>query len=595
MPAPSLSLAEKDLVTIAVIVDGNDISDSYEIMSVHVSKAANRIPSARLVVRLGGASEGFTASEAGDFSPGRKIVLKAGYASETSSIFEGIIVKHGIRNRGNSSQLILECRDAAFQMTVGRKSAYYTNLADTEIITQIVAAHGFTPEVAAISPAWPGVTQFNCTDWDFITIRAQINGWPILAEAGKLTIKAPDLRQVAALSVTYGIDVLDFQMELDARTQFSTVECASWDAETQAMITADAEPGDINALGQDTSTTLARVIGAGTVRLATSGSVAADSLQNWARAAMLKAELSKVSGKIKFQGSAAILPGQLIEVNGFGTRFDGTGYVGGVTHSIEDGNWTTEVSLGLEPEWFASKPGIAADPAAGLLPGVRGLQTGLVKQIAGDPEGAFRVLVTVPMVNPAGDGIWARLATFYASANAGIFFYPEIGDEVILGFLNEDPRDPIILGSVYSQTRSAATAPDQDNATKAIVTLGQLKIVFDDKNKICTIETPASNQLVLSDKDRSIAITDQNGNSIVLSPAGITIKSTADLALTASQNASVQAQAGMLAAKGENGVTVSGLTVALDAETQLTAHGAATAALTSNGETTVRGAMVMIN
>src|SRR4051812_26941895 len=87
-------------------------------------------------------------------------------------------------------------------------------------------------------------------------------------------------------------------------------------------------------------------------------------------------------------------------------------------------------------------------PASGVNPGVSGLIVGTVKQIDQDPQGQNRVLVVAPLIDPQGDGVWARLANAYASNNAGISFMPEVGDDVVLGFLNDDPRLPIVLGSL---------------------------------------------------------------------------------------------------------------------------------------------------
>ncbi len=80
-------------------------------------------------------------------------------------------------------------------------------------------------------------------------------------------------------------------------------------------------------------------------------------------------------------------------------------------------------------------------------PAVRGLINGTVKKMYDDPLGQFRVLVDVPMFNNYGEGIWARLANFYSTSGAGAFFMPEVGDEVVVGFLNEDPCSPVILES----------------------------------------------------------------------------------------------------------------------------------------------------
>ena len=89
-----------------------------------------------------------------------------------------------------------------------------------------------------------------------------------------------------------------------------------------------------------------------------------------------------------------------------------------------------------------------APGASGLLPPIAGLQTGIVKQVAKDPGGQFRVALELPLLQMPGQLVWARLASFYASNKIGEVFYPEVGDEVVAGFMNQDPRYPVILGSL---------------------------------------------------------------------------------------------------------------------------------------------------
>src|SRR5262249_9417234 len=157
-----------------------------------------------------------------------------------------------------------------------------------------------------------------------------------------------------------------------------------------------------------------------------------------------------------------------------------------------------------------------APTASGILPGVQGLFQGTVKKIFDDPDGQFRILVTIPLFDPGGEGLWARLANFYSTSGAGAFFLPETGDEVILGFLNEDTRSPVILGSVYSNTKNkpfASLEPNEKNQFKAIVSKSGIYIQFDDVDKILTITTPAANKIILDDKNKQVSILDQNENS----------------------------------------------------------------------------------
>ena len=57
---------------------------------------------------------------------------------------------------------------------------------------------------------------------------------------------------------------------------------------------------------------------------------------------------------------------------------------------------------------------------SGFVPGVNGLQAGVVKKLDADPEGQYKIQVSVPVLQAETDGVWARLASFYGSNGIGI-------------------------------------------------------------------------------------------------------------------------------------------------------------------------------
>ncbi len=69
---------------------------------------------------------------------------------------------------------------------------------------------------------------------------------------------------------------------------------------------------------------------------------------------------------------------------------------------------------------------------------------GIVTDIE-DPDGEHRVKVRVPVINSSEQGIWARVAMPDAGDGRGLFFRPEVDDEVIVGCIQNDPRHMIIL------------------------------------------------------------------------------------------------------------------------------------------------------
>ncbi len=225
-------------------------------------------------------------------------------------------------------------------------------------------------------------------------------------------------------------------------------------------------------------------------------------------------------------------------------------------------------------------------------PVTHGLQSGFVCEIAGDPDGEFRVLIVIPAIDPEAK-VWAKLANLYSTVEGGVFFYPEIGDDVLVGFLNNNHASPVILGSLYSKRTPPPVTPTQDNAVKAFVTKSELKIMFDDNNKIITITTPANNSVVLNDNTKSVTLTDENNNMVQLSPDSIKLDSQSNITINARGDISISgANVNMNA---ENTASLKAMNLTLNAEVTATLSGSASLALTSSGELSVKGSMVEIN
>lgn len=588
------------IVTYAVKVAGTAIPDASRIYAIHVQQGINTIPTARIVVFDGDVSTGkFETSSSSTFEPGKEITIEAGYDSTNKQIFKGIITKQSIKvDEHLGASLEVTCRDASIKMTVGRKTATYAKKKDSDIITSIVGNYsGLTNDVTATTTQWPEQIQYYCTDWDFVLTRAEANGMVVVALDGKVSVVKPDADTTSVLTLQYGDNLLSFDAELDAISQLGSTKASAWSFKDQKLVDGSGS-NDHAGAGNLTSKKLSEVVGLSDYALQTAAYLPADDLTNWAKAQLVKSEYAKIRGAATCQGTELLKPGKYLTLAGLGDRFNGDNLISEVHHEIQEGNWTTEVEIGLSPIWFSEEPDVMAPAAAGLLPGVKGLFNGTVKKINEDPDTQYRVQLDVPLLDPNGEGIWARLATFYATSGAGAFFIPEVGDEVVIGFMNEDPRFPVVLGSLYSSSNNEpfqSLQPDEKNSKKVIASKNGIYIEFNDEDKILTISTPGNNEVVFDDKNKKVSIKDQNSNSIEMSDSGITIKSPKDINLQSDQNVSIKANQGITLQASGGDVQLKGLNVKATADTQLSLEGSATASMKGGAELKLNAAMVMIN
>ena len=571
--------ATGDLATFTITIDGADLDPEINVGNIIVRKEINKISTATIVLLDGDvADQDFKASNSGHLIPGKEIEIFAGYHSEEDQIFKGVIVSQGLKIRKDKpSQLVVECKDIAFQMTGSRKSAFFTDMTDSDIIEDILGNYGLDTNVESTDATHAEMVQYDCTDWDFVLMRAEANGKLVTSSDGKLEIVTPDLSKEPALKLNYGSTLMEFEASMDARKQIPNYKSTAWDYAGQENVEEESSDPGVSEPGNLDASTLSGIWENDFSEVKHTG-IKDQELKAWSDAKLYRSRLAKIIGRAGCQGVALAVPGEILELSGVGDRYNGNHLMTSVRHQLDTEKWKTDIRFGMPDEWTGDKPKVMEKPATAMLPGMKGLQIGVCKQLSDDPDGEFRVLVTLPMIDPEGDGVWARVSTLDAGDGRGSFFRPEIGDEVLLGFLNDDPRYPIVLGMFNSSALPAPLEQSDDNHEKGFVTRSGIKLLFNDDLVSFTVETPNGNLIELSDDEGTISVECENGNSVQLSSDGIVMDSAADIAITAAGD-----------------ITLEGTNVNITANAEFKAEGSAGAEVSTGAIAVLKGSLVKIN
>src|SRR5690606_40682677 len=90
--------SETGNISFSILVAGEEVPHTYEFLSITTHVELNRIPYAYLVLKDGEtAIEDFEVSNEERFVPESEVEINMGYDGDNSSVFRGIIIKHGIK------------------------------------------------------------------------------------------------------------------------------------------------------------------------------------------------------------------------------------------------------------------------------------------------------------------------------------------------------------------------------------------------------------------------------------------------------------------------------------------------------------------
>ena len=180
-----------------------------------------------------------------------------------------------------------------------------------------------------------------------------------------------------------------------------------------------------------------------------------------------------------------------------------------------------------------------------------------------DSTGQGRVQVELPWLPDVKP--WARVLAPSAGAGRGVYFIPQVDDEVLVAFGHGDVSEPYVLGSLWSAKDMPPTTGQQDPVDRRM------------------IRTPAGHQLDFDDKAKSVTLTTVSGHTVTLTPDSITVQTdggTASITLTQ--------QTGEVSIEAQQSITLKAPSITLSG-TAVKVEGDATVEIQGGGACEIKG------
>ena len=479
--------------SITVTIKGKTTEDiSDQLLSLQVEHALNEIPTAELMLLNGNfADRRYPAFESPNYDIGQAIEVLVRYETNEESdqsIFTGVVTSRHFKVLEGTPVMMVGMADPAFRLVHAMGTNLYLNKTDKAMIENVLSEQtGLSLKKAAASLSSFTFDQFVRNQqggWAFIQDRAAAHGLVSNLENGALSILSPSDTS-GSLNLEVGIDeILDVNIEENVENQNREIEVTWWNpgkckAETVKHRNSLAIAGDAKApLAYYKQFQL-------TDKKEAEGTL--DALVNW------QAQ-NVITGKIQIPGSDNPRVMNKLTLKGLPAAFNGSHTISSVSHHIQDGTWTTAIGFGLELPAYSTEQLIE-----GLAERSTQIEFATALKWQKDPAGLNRIPVNVPALG--SETYWAYVGQVAAGRKQSSFILPEEGEQLMLGFMNSNYNQGVILTSAYFATVHPPSPFKFDAKTPVgLISNSGSKLVINDDKKEVEISTSSSNHVMLNDK-----------------------------------------------------------------------------------------------
>lgn len=433
-----------------------------------------------------------TSSEMTLCQPGNEMTIKIG----GDVLFTGLITNSYLTQSFGIRELTLTLKHELIKLENVIHSRIFINQTDADIIRGLCS-----PGRVSISDGAKGRLsikheqriQLRCTDWQMLRLKLDACGVWLITDPTEARIISPVLEPVP----THCLDANDSVLPVEkAEWYFSgmdkpaSLSVACWDIKTQKRIEVLARQPKLGEGAFDPGAAKPFndkpwVLGYGT-------SVSPEVLHQQADSVLQNLLIRRAQGVFTVRGTKLYKLGQTLKVSGFGNEFDGSGIITAIVQVITPSEWNTTVTIGEDSGLGITR--LSQSQGSVLLPGV------VVGYDENDPRDFCRILIHLYTLDEdhTKNQVWARFAMPYASKKQSFLCYPAPGDEVVVGFFDDSPDDPVIIGAMHNPQKPPAMKPGKDNSLKGW-DLGDMKMQLDTNKKTVVIGASTSSVITIEE------------------------------------------------------------------------------------------------
>ncbi|MDE1465027.1 phage baseplate assembly protein V [Spartinivicinus poritis] len=508
------------LPEVKIIINGEEItSDEPNIIQIQVRYATQEIPEALISLY-------YDVKNKPEFAICSNITIKV----DDKTVFSGLLTGRELtRPSGKETKPIVDltCYGELVK-TVGKHhyQVFANKKNDADVIIKLLddvdVKHNLkSGSMLEFDSANHLIMIYNSSIWEYIKQRAKANGRLILptinGEEEKLKFfKEGDEGESNILDLSDNKSIIEYKFKKSCLNQSDSIQNKTWDRKKQQF-----KGQKKSSKSQDTLPGI-------------------DNYINYLQAPLLEAEANERASaeifyrKLDLYKGSIVLRGEEKNVYSLGdtiqiknssfsslNSFQGNEalIITGITHDFNSIDyWKITYSLGLCADKI-----LGCDDSVQM---VHGLQIGQVKDY-NDFKGqrpSDQNLIPVKLAKDKDNNdliVLAILSSPFASAEKGLFLPPQKDDEVILGFLGNDIRYPVILGSLYNEKRNKEFPPKLDKLDKdknkysLLLEKDKLFIEFDDEKKVLVSKAGEKNTLTI-EKDKGFELNKEDKHIVTI-------------------------------------------------------------------------------
>jgi phage protein D/phage baseplate assembly protein gpV len=487
------------------------------------------------------------------FDLGKRVEVYIGYGNDLRPMMLGEITSlEPSFPEGGAPTLRISGYDLSYKMRNNQLDRSFQNVTDSVIAAQLAGEAGLIPVVDPSPIFHKDKVQHSGSDMALLKKLAKANFFEVYARWDKLYFQLPR-PQTEAIMLEWGKNLSSFSPRISNAGLAGSQIVRSYNEELAQTIVAFAMAADFNP------DTLQEKLGSSALDLLLSLGrrvLHKEKVESTVDAFVIAQSIMQeiLDGMYEGSGSCIGVPdlqaGQYITIQGVGKRFSGAYRIRKATHTIDDGGYRTSFDVTQKSSTSLLpllRKSLQEAPSPNKSEQFYGVAIGKVTQNndtdSGIPMG--RVKVSYPWLSDSAESGWARCATPMAGSQIGMYFLPEVGDEVLIAFEQGNLASPVVIGSLWNadQQPPASNTDGQDNI-RLIKTRSGHTITLDDTKggEKIVISAKGGSQITMSN-DGSVTTSAKGGGQVAMNKDGsVTISAKGDMTLS-SQNGSITIQA----------------------------------------------------